>query len=82
MPARSTLYILSIFLIVSQELPGPFFSGMVDNLPGIPLLHNDAAIHKDNLIRDISGESHLMGDNNHGGFLFCQSPDNPQNFAG
>ena len=49
---------------------------------GITLLYDHAAVHKDQLVGHVPGEGHLMGDDDHGGALFCQGADDPQHFAG
>ena len=46
------------------------------------MLHNDAAVHKDDLVGDIAGEGHLVGDDDHGGVLFRQPADDPEHFSG
>ena len=55
---------------------------MVDDLLGIALLHDEAAVHEDHLIRHVPGEGHLVSDDDHGGFLFRQTTDNLQYLAG
>ena len=52
-----------------------------DRLRGT-LLHNDAAVHKDDLVGDIAGEGHLVGDDDHGGVLLRQPADDPEHFSG
>ncbi|CAN4014488.1 ABC transporter permease, partial [Dysosmobacter welbionis] len=48
----------------------------------VTLLHDDAAVHEDHLVRHIPGKGHLMGDDNHGGPLFRQLPNDPKHLAG
>ena len=67
---------------MGEELPGTLLPGMVDDLVGIALFHDHAAIHEDHLVRHIPGKGHLMGHNDHCGFLLRQVPDHPQHFAG
>ena len=55
---------------------------MVDDLLGIALFHDKAAVHEDDLICHVPGEGHLVSDDDHGGFLFRQTTDNLQYLAG
>ena len=55
---------------------------MIDDLPGLALLHDHAAVHEDQLVRHIPGEGHLVGDDDHGGLLLRQGADDLQNLAG
>ena len=55
---------------------------MIHDLVGGALLGNNALVHKDDLIGHLTGKSHLVGDDNHGGFLLCQLPDDLENLAG
>ena len=55
---------------------------MVDDLLGIALLHNEATIHEDHLISYVTGKRHLMGYDDHGGFLLGKAADDLQNLAG
>ena len=65
-----------------EELTGAFLLGMVDDLLGIALLHNEAAIHEDHLISHIPGKGHLVGYDDHGGFLLGKAADDLQHLAG
>ena len=78
-------YEKAVFLIsgvTGQKLFCAFLPGIFNHLSGISLLHNEAAIHENYLVGNITGERHLMGDDDHGGFLFCQRTDDLQDFAG
>ena len=55
---------------------------MVDDLPGISLLHHDTPVHKHHLIRHIPGKGHLVSDDEHGGILLRQGADHLQHLAG
>ena len=65
----------SILGVAREELAGAFLLWVVDDLLGVTLLHDDAAVHEDHLVRNIPSEGHLMGDDDHGGFLLRQAPD-------
>ena len=67
---------------MGQELAGALLSGVIDHLPGVALLHDDAAVHKDHLICHIPCKGHLMGHDDHGGLLLRQGADDPQHLAG
>ena len=69
-------------LIAGEKLPGAFLPGVLNDLPGGPLLHNDAAVHKDHLVGHVPGEGHLVGDDDHGGLLLGQVPDDLEHLAG
>ena len=57
--------------------------GMVHDLTGVPLLHDDAAVHEDHLVRHIPGKGHLVGDDDHGGVVCSAScADDLQHLAG
>ncbi len=58
-----------------KELLGTFFLRMIDQFSGIPLFCNNSLIHKDDGIGNITGEIHLMGNNDHGSVAFCQRAD-------
>ena len=49
---------------------------------GIALLHDDAAIHENDLVRHVPGESHFVGDDDHGGLLIRQVADDSKDLAG
>ena len=68
--------------VTGEELPGALLPGMLDDLVGIALFHDDAAVHKNHLIRHIPGEGHLMGDDDHGGPLLRQRADDLEHLAG
>ena len=55
---------------------------VVDHLPGVPLLHDDAAVHEDQPVRHVPGEGHLVGHHDHGGAAVGQLADDPQHLAG
>ena len=54
---------------------------MVDHLLRIALLHNHTIIHEDQLIGHVSGESHLVCDDDHGRLLVCKGADDLQHFS-
>ena len=62
-------------------MAGPLLLGVVDDLVGVTLLHDEAAVHKDDLVRHVPGEGHCMGDDDHGGLLLRQVADDPQHFS-
>ena len=71
------LNILS-FKISGKKLSGALLLGMLNHLMGVARLHYHAVIHENQLICHIPGKCHLMGYDNHGGLLLCQSADNFQ----
>ena len=46
---------------MGQEVAGTLFPGMIDDLVGIALFHDQAPIHENQLIGNIPGEGHLVG---------------------
>lgn len=55
---------------------------MTEYLIRCTLFHNKSIIHKYDLIGHISGKCHLMGNDDHGHLLICQSFDDLQDFTG
>ena len=49
-----------------EKLPGPLFARVVEELASAALFNNRSFVHEDHLIGDLTGESHLMGDDQHG----------------
>ena len=74
--------VCSTLRIPGEELPGALLRGVLDDLMGWALLHNDAAIHEDDLIGHIPGEGHLVGDDDHGGLLLRQGADDLEHLTG
>ena len=54
-----------------EELTGPCLFGMGEELLRGCFLDHDAVFHKDGAGRDVAGEAHLMGDDQHGHALLC-----------
>ena len=46
----------------AQEGPGALLLGVIHHHAWLPLLHDDATVHEDDLIRHITGKGHLVGD--------------------
>ena len=65
-----------------EELPCPLLPGAVHQLPGGAPLHDDPLVHKDGLVGHVPGEGHLVGDDDHGGLLLRQLPDDLQHLPG
>ena len=55
---------------------------MFDHFVRIALLHDVASVHKDDPIRYIPCEFHLMGDDHHRHLFLCQLTDDLQNLSG
>ena len=55
---------------------------VVDEVVGGTLLHDDAAVHEDDLIGHIAREAHLVSDDHHGHVFGCQIADDAQHLAG
>ena len=68
--------------IAGEELPGALLPGALDDLAGVALLHDDAAAHEDDLVGHVPGKGHLVGDDDHGGLLLRQTPDDLEHLAG
>ena len=64
------------------ETAGCAPSGGGHDLTGVPLLHDDAAVHEDQPVRHVPGEGHLVGHHDHGGAAAGQLADDPQHLAG
>ena len=78
-----SVFVVLVFGGIScQKLLRTIFLGMIDDLFRITLLHDQTSIHKDDLIGNVSGKGHLVGDDDHGGFLFGQRADHSQYLAG
>ena len=56
--------------------------GIVDDLAGRALLHDDAAVHKDEVVGHVASETHLVSDDDHGHVLGRQIADDLQHLAG
>ena len=48
---------------------------------GVPLFHNDAAVHKDDAVGDIAGKAHLVRHDDHGHTVVRQVAHDAQNVA-
>ena len=70
------------FGIVCKELFGALLFGVVHELFGRALFHHHAAIHKEDAVRHIAGEVHLVGDDDHGGLAVGKVPQDTQDFTG
>ena len=81
-PRFCPIFNSSILAVAGQELAGALLPGVLDDLPGVALFHNHASVHEYHLVGHVPGESHLMGDDDHGGLLFGQGADHPQHLAG
>ena len=71
-----------VAIVIRQKRAGAIVLGVVDDLASRPLLHDDTAVHEDEVIGHIAGEAHLMGDNDHGHVLGRQIADDLQHLAG
>ena len=72
-----------LFRCVSgEELLGALLLGVVDDFFRLPLLHDIALIHEDDPICYISGEGHLMGDDDHGHLALRQGADDLEHLSG
>ena len=54
------------FGIVGEELLRALLLGVVDELFGGAFLHDHAAIHEEDAVRNVAGKVHLVGDDDHG----------------
>ena len=81
-PRFCPIFNSSILAVAGQELAGALLPGVLDDLPGVALFHNHASVHEYHLVGHVPGESHLMGDDDHGGLLLGQGADHPQHLAG
>ena len=55
-----------LFEIALKKLSRPFFFRVREEVFWLAFFSNDALIHKDDTVRDIAGELHFVGYDNHG----------------
>lgn len=64
----------------AQELLCSFFSGVVKKFGSVGLFYNSAFVHEDDPVRNFAGESHLMGNDDHGHAIMGKGTHNIEDF--
>ena len=73
--AASFLSLLLLIEISFQELSRPLFLRMLEDLFRTSVLSHRSLVEEQDLIGDVSGKLHLVGDDDHGRLLIRQTAD-------
>ena len=73
---------LALYGIAFEEAAGALVGGVIDHVGGAAILHDDALVHEQHVVGHLTGELHLVRDDDHGGVARGERANDVEHLAG